>query len=330
MQKLRRLYLQLAFLLPLSVSCAKEVCTLEEVFEEKSPAVKHQSHQQITIEESLLNSYRSFLFLPSDPKPQKAPVILFLHGFFDATPEPYEAMLSYYARAGYIVIYPSYGNLFLAKNWADNAKEAFSRALDYLDENSAVKPNRQQVSFVGHSIGGLLAFHIANDLGQGTAGIPRPKTIVTSDMAGISSLAYSSVQIDDLSKIPSDTRFLMMMAEETYQARFKEKDLCANDAKTDVESNCNGFSANLRVMQRSPQIPTSNKQSLLILASSSLRSDHNAAQGECRNEDIPINAIDTDAYWRSTLDALEGRPSQSSNPSLNKCFLEGTCPPQKP
>lgn len=360
------------FLMPFFASCAKDSCTLEEIFAEipklcteepcppTAPAdgpgsmkMRHSAVETITIGESFLNSYRSFLYLPKNPTPAKAPVLFFLHGYFDATPERYEAMLSYYARQGYIVIYPGYGNAVYAKTWTENAREAYRRSLVYLETHGPVKPDREQVAFVGHSIGGLLSFHLANEIGEGSAELPRPKLLVTSDMAGISTIAYPYVAIDDLSRLPSDTKILLMMAEETYRARFKEDDKCEDDTKK-AETNCNGFSANLRVMKRTPQIPSANKTAILIASDKrgvmELKSDHNGAQGECHNAKKPVNAIDTWGYWRHALTAFDAElkgvgdfsrtlkinnstsgqwsdgESAKAYVPLESCFITGQCP----
>lgn len=356
----------------LLTSCAKDVCPLEEVYRnssttcEKEPCPPkppeegpgsaqsiHKAASTVTIEESLTNSYRSYLYIPSQPTPQKAPVLLYLHGYFDSTPEPYDAMLRHYAQNGYIVIYVSYGNALYAQAWPDNAQEAYRRALAYLDKNSAVKPDRDNVAFIGHSIGGILAFHLAHKLGAGLEETPRPKLIATSDAAGISTIAYPHVSIDNLAGIPKDTKMLLMLAEETYEARFKEEDRCEDDSRKPAR-NCNGFGVNLRAMRRTPQIPEANKIALLISGDkqgeSELKSDHNGAQGFCGDDERPINAIDTWGYWRNTLTALNavlknrgefstlrsnqsleqglwsnGKPAKAAR-ILNSCLAAGDCP----
>ncbi len=348
----------------LVTSCSSKFCDLEDIYTSSEPQCEgnpcppaipksltttHARVDKQTIEESFTDAYRSYIYTPASPAPAKAPVILFLHGYFDAKPDRYDAMLRHYARNGYIVIYPTFGSALYAKSWADNAAEAYKRAIAYLNDHSAVKPDPTRLAYIGHSIGGILAFHMAEK-----ALTPAPKLIVTSDAAGISTIAYPFVTIDQLSHIPAETKVLMMMAEETYRARYKENDLCADDSKKDLADNCTGFSANLRAIKRSPQIPAENKATLLISSETrggvELKSDHNGAQGECGVEKRPINAIDTWGYWRYTLTALnsvlkdEGEFSslnredmrrlgkwsdgQAAKPalSLNSCFNADQCP----
>jgi pimeloyl-ACP methyl ester carboxylesterase len=345
-------------------SCSSRICDLEDIYASHGPqcstelcapqsprtlGLKHSAVDTLTIEESFTNSYRSFLYVPSSPTPAKAPVILFLHGYFDAKPDRYDAMLRHYARSGYIVIYPTYGNALYPKSWAENAAEAYKRAIAYLDLHSAVKPDPTHLAYIGHSIGGLLAFHMAEKTLTQT-----PNLIVTSDAAGIATIAYPFLSIDELGHIPPKTKVLMMMAEETYLARFKEPDGCTEDGKAEVASPCTGFAANLRAMKRTSQIPTENKVALLIRSEKrgrfELRSDHNGAQGECGNEQKPINAIDTWGYWRYTRVALDAAlkdeggwaalkreetrrggtwsDGQSAKTALllDSCFLKGQCP----
>lgn len=363
--------LRLGFIVVFAFSCAKETCPLDDVLQaantctnepcppklpSSGPAslnTRHANAKTLILEQSFWNTYRSFLYLPDSPVLGKAPVLLYLHGYFDSSPNRYDAMLRYYARQGYIVIYPTFGNALYPRSWTDNAEESFRRALTYLDDQTTLQVDRENFAIVGHSIGGILAYRLANRLAKQDE-LPRPKLIVTSDAAGISTIAYPQVSIDDLSNIPASTKLLSLIAEETYTARFGEDERCENDSKSNIADGCNGFGANLRAMRRTPQIPKENKVALVIPSEKrgkvEIRSDHNAAQAKCRSESIPLNVVDSWGYWRYTHAALESvlksngdfktldgnqlrrdarwGDGQRLEPvlSLTDCLHEGACP----
>lgn len=315
--------------LSLFTACATTPCDLDQAYSPKSdqcegdlcppgapqegPGSRKAAHAAVETSaqsDGFFDSYRYSVYLPANPSPKTAPVILFLHGYFDATPEPYDAMLRHFAQKGYIVVYPSYGNALNPKAWADNAEESFRRALVYLKEKSPVAPDLNRVAYVGHSIGGILALHLAErEAKLEKAPIPLPRLITVMDGAGIVSPAYPSIPIDDLSHIPKDTHLLVLMAEETYLKRLEDPSRCAETSGEKIKDVCNGVAVNVRAFQKTTKIPDTNKISFLIRSDMrgkiGLRSEHNGAQGYCGYKAKPIDAIDTWGYWRYTTAALD-------------------------
>ena len=51
-----------------------------------------------------------WLFEPDQPKPERAPVVVFLHGWFAVNPGFYGAWINHLVRHGRIVIFPRYQN----------------------------------------------------------------------------------------------------------------------------------------------------------------------------------------------------------------------------
>lgn len=54
------------------------------------------------------DNFRYFIFEPSSPKPEFAPVVLFLHGFVATTPGAYYYWMQHMAKKGYIVVWAQY------------------------------------------------------------------------------------------------------------------------------------------------------------------------------------------------------------------------------
>jgi hypothetical protein len=296
------------------------------------------------------------IYLPQDPTPQKAPVVLFLHGYFDAEPEPYDLMLQHMARKGFIVIYPSYGHPLRPQKWAEHASDAMKIALGNLENKGPTRPDLSRVAFIGHSIGGILALHLAQKNTSEAEPLPQPRLIITLDAAGSTSLAYPYISIEDdkLSRLPKETWLLLVMAEETYQYRWKDADHCTRETNPPSE-NCSAFAINRLAFLKTPQIPVSQKSALLIPSDQEggvqLRSEHNAVQGDCGFFAKPLDAVDTWGYWKLTVGTLShvllghaedyafadtearrafgtwstGRKARSIL-SLNSCFQQSACP----
>lgn len=338
-----------------SAHCENEICPpappMEGPGSAKSP---HASVRRFAISDGPSDPLLTVVYEPDSPKPTKAPVVLFLHGYFDADPKPYDLMLRHIARKGFIVIYPSYGNPIRPQEWAQHAGNAMNRALQVLEAGEYVQPDRTKVAFIGHSIGGILALHLAQTNSTLTT-MPQPRLIITLDAAGISSLAYPFISIDNLSRIPSSTWLLLVMAEESYQYRLKDAQHCQSDKQPPGE-NCNAFAVNRMAYLKTPQIPSSQKAALLIpsdqQANHTLRSEHNAVQGDCGSFAKPIDAVDTWGYWKLTVGALshvllgdskeyafadtEARRAlgtwsngRKARPivALDRCLQKGICPP---
>ncbi len=373
--RLKHSGLVMVLIMMLGTACATKNCDLEQIYQSDrvctealcppampqdgpgSPLVPHADVKVTVLSDGMFDATRSVIFEPSSPQPERAPVLFFLHGFFDADPRPYETMLRHFARKGYIVIYPSYGFAWNPKSWADNAEDALRRALDELKKPGHIRPEEQRLAFVGHSMGGILALHLAERAAKDTSKrIPQPKVLVTLDGAGISTIAYPYVSVDELSHIPASTWLLMIMAQESYQGRFQDAHHCEGDDKNPAMA-CNAFSFTRRAWQNTPQIPLDRKTALMIQSDSrqgiTLRSAHNAVQGYCGVFSQPIDAIDTWGYWKLTVGALDEALRDEPGPyaftqtqerdsvglwsdgqpvkpilSLESCLQKGLCPDQ--
>lgn len=116
-----------------------------------------------------------WLYEPADPRPVQAPVVIFLHGWSAMTPAPYEAWLQHLARRGQIVIYPRYQATLLTSpaEMTGHAVESVRLALRTLAQGDHVRPDRERVAVVGHSLGGVIAANLAAL--ASAAGLPVPK-----------------------------------------------------------------------------------------------------------------------------------------------------------
>lgn len=142
-----------------------------------------------------------FIFTPESPKPTRAPLVIFLHGFAQERPWAYGAWIMHLVRRGNVVIYPRY-QVFgtLPEKYASNAIAAVKGAIEYMDQHD-ISIDKSRFAIVGHSCGGLQAANVAAMAAD--QGLPTPRAVMCVE-PGRSDLFPAS----DFSKIPADTLLL--------------------------------------------------------------------------------------------------------------------------
>ena len=148
------------------------------------------------------------LFEPADPRPEVAPVIIFLHGWSAMKPEPYQDWINHLVRRGNIVIYPRYQAKISTKpgEFTPSAIKAVKSALVVLDQSDHVHPDREKVAVVGHSMGGILTANLAASGGEGLPPI-KAAMCVEPGSGGFPITA-------DYSKIPAGTLLLCIAGDQ--------------------------------------------------------------------------------------------------------------------
>src|SRR5262249_5983256 len=126
-----------------------------------------------------------WLFEPDRPRPQTAPVVVFLHGWFAVNPGFYGAWIDHLVRHGHVVIFPRYQNDVgtLPQDFLPNAMAAIHDALGVLsvgmDQGAGhVRPDSGRFALIGHSAGANLAAQIAALASEPHAALPLPRALV--------------------------------------------------------------------------------------------------------------------------------------------------------
>ncbi len=150
---------------------------------EVGPGGKDYPHRSYTTKKFGEDEKAFWVFLPSDPKPKEAPVILFLHGWLEVDPVGFGAWLSHLTRKGNIVIYPRYQKspFHPRPDMFAEAVEATRKALEIVPLLGVI-PDTSRFAIVGHSIGGMMAFCIASS--WDSLGLPRPKAVMSVQGGG--------------------------------------------------------------------------------------------------------------------------------------------------
>ncbi len=137
-----------------------------------------------TIQEQVGEDAKGYwLFTPGSPVPEKAPVILFLHGGRGLNPYDYGGWIDHIVRRGNILIYPIFEPPSKWENMRDTNDAKIERALgatrdaiERLKKSGPVKPDLDRFAVLGHSFGGGLTPQIAAR--AEAAGLPAPKAIM--------------------------------------------------------------------------------------------------------------------------------------------------------
>lgn len=247
-----------------------------------------------------------FLFEPTDPKPQSAPVIVFVHGFGAVNPAVYGAWIDRIVRRGNIVIYPRYqiDNRTPAKEYTPNAITAIKDALNRLqNEAGHVLPELERFAIVGHSAGGIITANIAAQ--AISEGLPAPRAIMSVAPGRSMTPSFPlGIPLADLSQIPGDALLLTVVG---------DIDQLAGDA--DAKN----------IFQQTIQIPLTNKDYIIVQTDSHgfppLLADHGSPSaidkrydsgekinnepaqlelgaGGGKKSQLNVNALDYYGYWK--------------------------------
>lgn len=220
------------------------------------------------------SAYDYWVFLPEGPVDQKAPVVVFLHGWFFFDPSNYQEWINHMVQRGNIVIFPRFqsnpieNDLFTFTNRALSAIEEAFKAIE--TDPSGIVADLDKVATVGYSIGGYLATNYANRAKE--RGLPQPQVLMP--------VFPSGVFVDlDLSGIPSTTMMNCFVGED---------DAVVGQLGCDV------------IWNRTSQIPLEQRDYVFVPTDSSssatVRATHMVPLGDG-------NVVSRNSFWKS-LDGL--------------------------
>ena len=242
-----------------------------------------------------------WIFEPTDPTPESAPLIVFNHGYMAIHPFVYWTWIIHIVKKGNIVVYPRYqAGIFIGyRNYVSNAIDAVKDSIQKLQSGNHVKPELDKFAIVGHSLGGGISANMAA-LSE-KEGLPVPRAIMP-----VQPFIQPGI-LADLSKIPSETLMLVIVGEDDDVVGNKSAKIIFNGAS---------------------QIPLSNKDYIIQktdkYGNPDLLADHIAPV--CFPSFIPksTNAMDYYSTWK-LFDAL----TDYAFYGINGKFCLGNTPEQK-
>jgi len=186
---------------------------------ETGPGSKTYAHESVETYTALEGGEHYWLYTPAEPRPEKAPVVVFVHGYGALKPEGYDAWIEHICRRGNIVIYPQYQahGLEPPANYAPNCATSILDAFKYLEaDKDRVQPIKEDFAIVGHSAGGVTTANLAAD--WETLKLPKPKAAMPVEPGR--GFSYNNeaqknglIPLSDFSKIPEDCLLLPVFAD---------------------------------------------------------------------------------------------------------------------
>jgi dienelactone hydrolase len=192
------------------------------------------------------NEKQYWLFFPDAPKPKRAPVVIFLHGWGATDPAPYQGWINHIVRKGSIVIYPRYQAVLRspAADFMAHTVAAVTAAFVELEKKSdRIAADRTHVAVVGHAVGGLMAANLAAEMVG--LNLPAPSAIMCVAPGRTWGSPHAQGKLTDLAKIIGSTLLLVVVGDRDLFAR-------DDDAR--------------RIWRESASVPPENKD-LLVLQS---------------------------------------------------------------
>jgi len=191
---------------------------------ERGPGGADYAHAKVKKSSVGRGGKKAWIFEPADPSPEKAPVVVFLHGWGAWWPLHYRTWIDHLVRRGNVVIYPRYQASFvtLPTRMTANAIAGIQDALAELPKDGRVHPDGDRFAVAGHSLGGVIAANVAATADD--AGLPRPLAVmcvqpgdpkhaqVVSEPLGTIDMQFRGV-LGDCSAIPAGTLVLVVVGD---------------------------------------------------------------------------------------------------------------------
>jgi acetyl esterase/lipase len=179
------------------------------------PGSSAYAHASLTTSRFGSGADEVHVFEPAEPTPERAPVVVFCHGWTATDPAIYGAWITHIVRRGYTVVYPRYQRDFRTPP-ADFTRHALTgtrHALEQLRAPGHVPPDDRGLAFVGHSMGGLVAANLAALAAQGA--LPPPLALMSvapgKTWPEASRIAFP---LQDLSVLPANLLLLAVAGDD--------------------------------------------------------------------------------------------------------------------
>lgn len=167
-------------------------------------------HDSIAFSDFAKKPHGYWLFEPASPKPSKANVIVFLHGYGAYNPMIYGKWIKHLVKKGNIVIYPRYQrNLIFPRprKFAKHSAKAIRDALALLQEEGHSIPDTSNICFVGHSYGGVIAANLATNFKK--YDIPKP---IAAMLCSPGTAFMTGGRLKTYEAMPADIKLLIIVS----------------------------------------------------------------------------------------------------------------------
>jgi pimeloyl-ACP methyl ester carboxylesterase len=271
------------------------------------PGGAEVSHQGVTAKLYGSGARAYWLFEPAAPRPEQAPLLVFLHGWSGMQPRIYGAWIEHLVKRGSIVVFPLYQDSLRTPvaEFTPNAAAAVKDAIHRLQtEPGHVQPMLDKFALAGHSMGGVVAANLAAR--WETDGLPRPRAMMAVQPGKTWARARRiAVKLEDLSRIPAGTLLLAVTGDRDTLAR-------------DVDAK--------RIFRESTRIPFQDKNYVTLVSDGhgqpALTADHFAPVAP--ESSRGVDALD----WYGTWKLLDGL-TDAAFFGKNRRYALGNTPEQR-
>ena len=185
----------------------------------EGPGGSNYSHDSVRQSRYGFGVRQFWIFEPSDPTPESAPLIVFNHGWAAFFPLYYKAWIDHLVKRGNIVVYPRYqlGLVLGTRSATQNAIHAVQKAITILQNGDHVTPDLEKFAILGHSLGGGITAEMAVLAEE--QGLPFPRAVMP---------VQPFIRLDTMMKnfhdIPASTFLLVVVGEnDTIVGNFSGK-----------------------------------------------------------------------------------------------------------
>ena len=158
-----------------------------------------------------------WLFTPKNPQPDTAQVLVFLHGYGGYNRMIYGKWLKHLVKQGNIVIYPRYQkNLRVPRpdKFSINVAKAIQDAKKELESRKDIVALWEDLTFVGHSYGGVISSDLAVNFVK--YDIPQPKAIM---LVSPGTAYLKKGRLESYEGIPKETKVLITVSNDDKTTR---------------------------------------------------------------------------------------------------------------
>jgi len=178
------------------------------------PGGADYTHDSVTFYDNAQSADGYWLFLPAQPQPESAEVVVFMHGYGAYNPMAYGKWIKHLVAKGNIVIYPRYQRNIVwprADAFPENAARGIRNAIDWLKLEGPIRPNTDKVVYIGHSYGGVINANLAVNWKKFR--IPEPVGLMLCEPG---SGPLKGARLQDYGAIPERTALLIVVGEDDY------------------------------------------------------------------------------------------------------------------
>jgi acetyl esterase/lipase len=178
------------------------------------PGSRSYAHASVQFFDNATSADGYWLFLPADPVPASAEVIVFMHGYGAYNPMCYGKWIKHLVGQGNIVIYPRYQkNLIWPRpnSFPANAAKGVRDALKHLEKNGPIRPLTDRMIYIGHSYGGTINAYIGVHFQR--LRLPKPAAML---LAQPGTGPFKGAILDSYDGMPADLNLVTIASEHDW------------------------------------------------------------------------------------------------------------------